>query len=295
MRFDVRHNVKVTFPVNLGICVLLVIAAGCATTDRARVSNWEDPDARAVVQLPSAPVIAAPPASPPSGLPLPQRPLAKAQSKPSSDTWVPLQRWASNNGLDLLSDGGAPPQYTIRSGNGTLALRLGSQVMHFGGIDVRLGFPPQLIDGQPYAHETDVTKTMQPLLVADPGLFAPGAHVIVIDPGHGGQDAGTRSVLGQRSEKEFTLDWARRLKPLLELNNAVVLLTRGSDLDLAISNRVAFAQQHRATLFLSLHFNSAAPNEVEAGLETSLPHSCGYALDLNARLGRGFQPGFSQQ
>ena len=47
-----------------------------------------------------------------------------------------------------------------------------------------------------------------------------------------------------------------------------VFLTRTNDTDLALSNRVAFADEHQATAFLSLHFNSAAPNEVEAGLET---------------------------
>ena len=41
---------------------------------------------------------------------------------------------------------------------------------------------------------------------------------IVIDPGHGGDDSGTSSVLGYRYEKEFTLDWARRLGSLLATN-----------------------------------------------------------------------------
>jgi N-acetylmuramoyl-L-alanine amidase len=38
--------------------------------------------------------------------------------------------------------------------------------------------------------------------------------------------------------------------------------------DLPLSKRVAFAEACQADLFLSLHFNSAAPNDREAGLET---------------------------
>src|SRR5262249_25129135 len=83
-----------------------------------------------------------------------------------------------------------------------------------------------------------------------------------------GEDAGTRSVLGPIFEKEYTLDWARRLAALLATRGWTVYLTRSGDTELALSNRVAFAEQHKAGLFLSLHFNSAAPSESEAGLET---------------------------
>ena len=81
-------------------------------------------------------------------------------------------------------------------------------------------------------------------------------------------DSGTSSVLGYRYEKEFTLDWARRLGALLATNGWRVFLTRTSDVDLSLSNRVAFAEAHKAGVFLSLHFNSAAPNDQQAGLET---------------------------
>jgi N-acetylmuramoyl-L-alanine amidase len=81
-------------------------------------------------------------------------------------------------------------------------------------------------------------------------------------------NSGTISVLDKRPEKEFTLDWARRLKPLLESNGWTVFLTRTNDTDLALSNRVAFAESHHADCFISLHFNSAAPDKKENGLET---------------------------
>ena len=81
--------------------------------------------------------------------------------------------------------------------------------------------------------------------------------ILVIDPGHGGENAGTRSVLGDRYEKDFTLDWALRLRGIMQAKGWQVYLTRSNDTDLALSNRVAFAADHKAGLFLSLHFNSA--------------------------------------
>jgi N-acetylmuramoyl-L-alanine amidase len=131
-----------------------------------------------------------------------------------------------------------------------------------------LGFAPQLIDGQIFIHGLDLKKTIQPLLSGSLGGFLRGNSIIVIDPGHGGENPGTKSVLGHHYEKEYTLDWARRLQPLLAANGWLVFLTRTNDSDLALSNRVAFAEEHKASLFLSLHFNSSAPKEDQAGLET---------------------------
>jgi N-acetylmuramoyl-L-alanine amidase len=47
-----------------------------------------------------------------------------------------------------------------------------------------------------------------------------------------------------------------------------VLLTRTNDLEMSLPNRIAFAEAHKAGVFLSLHFNSSAPNDQQAGLET---------------------------
>ena len=98
--------------------------------------------------------------------------------------------------------------------------------------------------------------------------FSGTNRVIVIDPGHGGINAGTICTYDGHAEKEFTLDWARRLVPLLTSNGWTVYLTRTSDVDVSLSNRVAFAESHHADLFVSLHFNSAAPDKKQSGLET---------------------------
>jgi N-acetylmuramoyl-L-alanine amidase len=135
-------------------------------------------------------------------------------------------------------------------------------------MELRLGFAPQMLDNQLCVNAVDLRKTVQPLLNADTIWPAKTNRIVVIDPGHGGEDSGTKSVLGSRYEKEFTLDWARRLATLLTAKGWDVCLTRANDSDLPLSNRVAIAEQRKADLFVSLHFNSAAPDTEQAGLET---------------------------
>ncbi len=59
---------------------------------------------------------------------------------------------------------------------------------------------------------------------------------------------------------------------------------------MALSNRVAFADQHRADVFISLHFNSALPDNAQAGLETY----CLTPAGLPSTLTRGFSDERSQ-
>ena len=223
------------------------------------------------VPLPSPPVAPKPATSAPIAV-RPASPVATAPPVQSqaSEKWVPLYRWCRTEGLPAPAQ--VPhtpsPTFALHSGNGTLVLRAGSVVTHWDGLEVQLGFAPQLINGQPYVHALDLQKTIQPLLTGGPGLPLGSTPVLVIDPGHGGENAGTASVLGNHYEKEFTLDWARRLQKLMADAGWQVFLTRSNDSDLALSNRVAVAEQRKADLFLSLHFNSSAPDHFQAGLET---------------------------
>ena len=157
--------------------------------------------------------------------------------------------------------------YSISSKNGVVVLEIGSREATWNGVQFTLGFAPQIIDGEIYLHGLDLEKNLEPLL-CEPPLTFPTNRVIVIDPGHGGSNVGTHSVLDGRFEKEFTLDLAQRLKPLLEAEGWKVFLTRESDVYVTNSDRVVFSETHHAGLFISLHFNSAAPDETQAGLET---------------------------
>jgi len=184
-------------------------------------------------------------------------------------TWTSLDRWAAENkiGEPRLVSRAPVAAYAIGTANGTLVLDIGSREAAWNGIEVQLGFAPQFIDDQIFVHGLDLQKNLEPLLFGPPLTF--GNRVIVIDPGHGGVNVGTHSVVDGRFEKEFTLDWALRLAPLLEASGWQVFLTRPGDMDVALSNRVAFAEAHHADVFISLHFNSTPDRDKNtAGLET---------------------------
>jgi N-acetylmuramoyl-L-alanine amidase len=89
----------------------------------------------------------------------------------------------------------------------------------------------------------------------EPSLFRLAVTSIVIDPGHGGADPGARTASGL-TEKEITLDVARRLKSLLEEAHFTAFLTREKDETLSLKDRVLFANAKRADLLVSIHVNS---------------------------------------
>src|SRR6185369_12046675 len=90
---------------------------------------------------------------------------------------------------------------------------------------------------------------------------------IVLDPGHGGADSGTRSAQN-RLEKNYTLDWAIRTERLLTNAGCRVFLTRRNDVDTSLAERVMLADRVHADLFISLHFNSTFPQTQASGIET---------------------------
>jgi N-acetylmuramoyl-L-alanine amidase len=97
---------------------------------------------------------------------------------------------------------------------------------------------------------------------------------VVIDPGHGGMEAGAKGKFGNL-EKDITLAISLKLKALIEKNMAFeVVLTRDRDMDVSIENRSAIANNHKAGLFISIHANGAVQKKA-AGSET-------FFLSLNA-------------
>jgi N-acetylmuramoyl-L-alanine amidase len=79
---------------------------------------------------------------------------------------------------------------------------------------------------------------------------------VVIDAGHGGYDRG--GIPGQRvSEKDMTLDVARRLRSVLQASGYRVVMTRDSDVFVPLGTRTAIANSQRNAIFVSVHFNSA--------------------------------------
>src|SRR5437867_8307019 len=89
--------------------------------------------------------------------------------------------------------------------------------------------------------------------------------VVVLDPGHGGQDSG--AMCGGVLEKDLTLDVARRIDRLLEAEGMATLMTRMGDTYVSLADRAAFANRVRDCIFVSIHFNEDN-QPVSSGVET---------------------------
>jgi len=85
---------------------------------------------------------------------------------------------------------------------------------------------------------------------------APGIHMIVIDPGHGGAESGAVGP-GGVMEKDLTLEFARELAGKLGRLGVQTLLTRNDDATVPHDARPALANQNKADLFISIHLNSS--------------------------------------
>jgi len=85
--------------------------------------------------------------------------------------------------------------------------------------------------------------------------------LIVLDPGHGGIDTGTKGPNGQL-EKDIVLDFTKRLREKIETAGKYrVLLTRSDDTFVPLAERVRFAREAGAALFISIHADSLPRRE----------------------------------
>lgn len=77
--------------------------------------------------------------------------------------------------------------------------------------------------------------------------------IIMIDPGHGGEDPGAHGKYKTR-EKDIVLKIGRRLKALIDKeSNMKAHMTRNEDVFIPLRVRVAKARKQRADLFVSIH------------------------------------------
>ena len=89
--------------------------------------------------------------------------------------------------------------------------------------------------------------------------------ILVLDPGHGGRDPGAIGMSGTH-EKDVTLSICQTVRDILRRRGDIeVHLTRDNDTYIPLGSRVAFAHEHNADLFISIHAD-AAPNHSAHGL-----------------------------
>jgi N-acetylmuramoyl-L-alanine amidase len=108
--------------------------------------------------------------------------------------------------------------------------------------------------------------------------------LVVIDPGHGGENTG--ATQGAVIEKEVNLDASLKLAASLRRRGFSVVLTRTTDVFLTLEERAVMANQIGADLFICMHANAAA-NPLASGIEVYYPtdvfHQNGRVIDDVAR------------
>ena len=153
-------------------CYALLFVAGCATqpsepppgeiisvTNAVLSSplNWTNPAAeKSVAPRPSKPV-----APVVSTVSINKPPVTVSTPAPVT-TWTSLNRWAAGHNV------GAPHRladlpvtaYALGSKNGVMVLEIGSHEASWNGVQVNLGFAPEMIDGEIYLHGLDLQKNL---------------------------------------------------------------------------------------------------------------------------------------
>jgi N-acetylmuramoyl-L-alanine amidase len=107
--------------------------------------------------------------------------------------------------------------------------------------------------------------TRVPPTRAPSGSAAKGAaprRLIVLDPGHGGKDPGAIGISGTY-EKSVALATAHELRRQLEASGHYrVDMTRARDIFIPLEDRVAFAEDRGAALFVSMHADALIDHDV---------------------------------
>ncbi|MBQ9927743.1 MAG: N-acetylmuramoyl-L-alanine amidase [Lachnospiraceae bacterium] len=99
--------------------------------------------------------------------------------------------------------------------------------------------------------------------------YADNEVVVVIDPGHGGENLGAQ--YDGYTEKDMTMVVAKAMQEELQkFENITVYLTHDTDVDMSLKERAKFAQEKNADFLFSIHFN-ASVNHNLFGAEVWIP------------------------
>jgi N-acetylmuramoyl-L-alanine amidase len=89
------------------------------------------------------------------------------------------------------------------------------------------------------------------------GTMPTGAKIVIIDPGHGGDDPGAIGP-GKTMEKNVVLKVGEKVVRLLNQKKEIkAFLTRKGDYFIELKDRIEIAKQYKADLFVSLHADAS--------------------------------------
>jgi len=153
----------------------------------------------------------------------------------------------------------------LNNGRNQLQVTLDSRECIVNGVRNWLCFPVIAHDNKFLVSRIDLAKTIEPQLRPHMIQRSGRIQTIVLDPGHGGYDKGAASSFG--NEKDFALDVARKLRPMLQAKGFKVVMTRENDVFIPLEVRARIANQTKDSIFVSIHFNATGSNPAATGFE----------------------------
>jgi len=163
-----------------------------------------------------------------------------------------------------------------------------SRELRVADIMVWLHEPMIRVRGHWAIREGDALNVVDPIIRPYEYLRHSGSRVVVLDPGHGGQDTGAKGKRGVE-EKRAVLDIARRVRSHLSAAGLTVYMTREGDRFIELEERARMAKRQGADLFVSIHLNSAASTTAQ-GVETFVLAAPGFSSTAGGG-GSGAVPG----
>ncbi len=106
---------------------------------------------------------------------------------------------------------------------------------------------------------------------------------VIIDPGHGGDDNG--AVENNTKEKNLNLAIAKEIKLLNRNENINIILSREADESKSVQDRVKFADEKKADLFISIHVDAEENKNIHSGLIIFIPKNDNFYLKESKLLG----------
>jgi N-acetylmuramoyl-L-alanine amidase len=114
------------------------------------------------------------------------------------------------------------------------------------------------------ALDNKVARSEPPAASVPEPAGADARPLVVLDPGHGGIDNGTKAASGEL-EKDIVLDFTQRLREHIEkIGKYRVLMTRTDDTFVPLGERVRIARNAGAALFVSIHADALPRGEGDA-------------------------------
>jgi N-acetylmuramoyl-L-alanine amidase len=202
-----------------------------------------------------------------------ERQVEQALNQETSQALAPARERSANHAVSYVKIEDVAERYSLeaswlepqrrlllKNAAHRVEIEAGSRDMRVDGLRIFLGAPARLMDGKIYVSQIDAERLLAGLLELE---LSEGKEikVVAIDPGHGGPDTGTQNSGLGLQEKVFALDVSVRLKRVLESMGYRVVMTRETDIEVGKGARAIIANQAKADLFISIHFNSV-PNDM---------------------------------